>query len=203
MNFRVLIYAFLLPILLGITLVTKSETESPQTTSREYLTSTETTSLNLPFSEAVRVDNFLYLSGAIGNIPGAKKLVSGGIKAETKQAMENIKRILNRNGSSMEQVVKCKVMLADIQDWQAMNEVYITYFSPEKLPARSAMGASGLALNARVEIECLAALKSRLYARRDRHYQEIIVQINFDNSHIYIFITTSMSESKKIIVRSA
>ena len=158
MNFRILIYAFLLPILLGTTLATKSETESQQTTSREYLTSTETTSLNLPFSEAVRVDNFLYLSGAIGNIPGAKKLVSGGIKAETKQAMENIQRILNRNGSSMEQVVKCKVMLADIQDWQAMNEVYITYFSPEKLPARSAMGASGLALNTRVEIECLSTL---------------------------------------------
>ena len=158
MNFNQSIYPLLLPILVAVTLINKSETRSQPTTSVEYLTSTETTSLNLPFSEAVRVDNFLYLSGAIGNIPGAKKLVPGGIKAETKQAMENIKRILKRNGSSMEQVVKCRVMLADIQDWQAMNEVYITYFSPEKLPARSAMGASGLALNARVEIECLATL---------------------------------------------
>ncbi len=125
----------------------------------EYLTSPETTSMNLPFSEAVRVGNMLYLSGVIGNIPGKKELVSGGIKAETKQTMENIKRILERHGSSLSQVVKCKMMLADMNDWNAMNEVYLTYFSASRLPARSALGASGLALNARVEIECIATVK--------------------------------------------
>jgi len=125
----------------------------------EYLTSVETTSMNLPFSEAVRVGNMLYLSGVIGNIPGQKQLVSGGIKAETKQTMENIKRILERHGSSLSQVVKCKMMLADMKDWNAMNDVYLTYFSVSRLPARSALGASGLALNARVEIECIAIVK--------------------------------------------
>jgi enamine deaminase RidA (YjgF/YER057c/UK114 family) len=74
----------------------------------EYLTSPETISMNLPFSEAVRVGNMLYLSGVLGNIPGKKQLVSGGIKAETKQTMENIKRILERHGSSLSQVVNAK-----------------------------------------------------------------------------------------------
>ncbi|MBD2775815.1 RidA family protein [Iningainema tapete] len=122
----------------------------------EYLTSVETTSINLPFSEAVRVGNMLYLSGVIGNIPGKKQLVSGGIKAETKQTMENIKRILERHGSSIDRLIQCKIMLADIKEWGAMNEIYLAYFSPSRLPARSALGASGLALNARVEIECIA-----------------------------------------------
>jgi 2-iminobutanoate/2-iminopropanoate deaminase len=125
----------------------------------EYLTSTETTSLNLPFSEAVRVGNILYLSGVIGNLPGKKELVPGGIKAETKQTMENIKRFLERYNSSLSQVVKCQVMLADIKEWSAMNEVYVTYFDKNKLPARSGMGINGLALGARVEIECMATVK--------------------------------------------
>jgi 2-iminobutanoate/2-iminopropanoate deaminase len=126
--------------------------------SPQYLTSPETTSLNLPFSEGVRVGNMLYLSGVIGNIPGEKQLMTGGIKAETKQTMENIKRILERHGSSINQLVSCKIMLADMKDWNAMNEVYLTYFPQDKLPARSALGASGLALNSRVEIECIATI---------------------------------------------
>lgn len=124
----------------------------------EYLTSADTVSIDLPFSEAVRVGNMLYLSGAIGNIPGTKKLVSGGIQAETKQAMENIKSVLERNSSSMDRIVKCQIMLADMKDWQAMNEVYLTYFSKNRLPARSSMGVNGLALNARVEIESIATV---------------------------------------------
>ena len=135
----------------------KQEKKNPGN-SVEYLTSDETTSLNLPFSEAVRVGNTLYLSGAIGNIPGQKKLVSGGIQGETKQVMENIKRILQRNGSSLDRVVKCTVMLADIKEWSAMNQVYVTYFPKNRLPARSAFGTSGLALGARVEIGCIATI---------------------------------------------
>ena len=125
----------------------------------EFLTSPDTTSLNVPFSEAVQVGNTLYLSGNIGNIPGQKKLVEGGIKAETKQAMENIKRVLQRNGSSFDKVFKCTVMLADIKEWGAMNEVYQTYFPKNRFPARSAFGTSGLALNARTEITCMATVR--------------------------------------------
>jgi reactive intermediate/imine deaminase len=108
----------------------------------------------LPFSEAVRVGNMLYLSGQIG-LDSSMKLVPGGIAAETRQAMENIKKTLERCGSSLDQVVKVTVMLADIGEWSEMNEVYVQYFS-KPLPARSAFGDSGLAMGARVEIECLA-----------------------------------------------
>jgi reactive intermediate/imine deaminase len=97
----------------------------------------------------------LYLSGQLGT-DGAFGLVPGGIKAETKQTMDNIRRVLERHGSSFDHVVKCTVMLADMSEWGAMNEVYVTYFAKDRLPARSALGVNGLALGARVEIECLA-----------------------------------------------
>lgn len=109
---------------------------------------------SLPFSSGVRVGPTLYLSGQIGT-DSTGKLVAGGIVPETRQTMENIRAVVERNGSSMDRVVKCLVMLADMSEWSAMNQVYVTFF-PRRLPARSAMGASGLALGARVEIECLA-----------------------------------------------
>jgi reactive intermediate/imine deaminase len=114
--------------------------------------------MQLPFSDAVRVGNMLYLSGKIGNIPGTPQLAEGGITGETRQALENIKASLEKYGSSMDEVVKCTVFLADIAEWSAMNEVYITFF-PVNPPARSALGSSGLALNSRVEIECFAAMR--------------------------------------------
>ncbi len=114
---------------------------------------------NLPFSEAVIVDNVIYLSGQVGSNPqDAMTLVEGGMRAEAKQALENIKQVLEANGSSMENVVKCTVMLADIGEWGDFNEEYIKFFPGEK-PARSAFGTSGLALGARVEIECIAVIK--------------------------------------------
>mgnify|MGYP001818320700 FL=1 len=113
--------------------------------------------MELPFSSAVRVDNTLYLSGNLGNIPGTIELAEGGIQGETRQTMENIKRVLEQFGSSLDQVVKCTVFLADMSEWGAMNEVYRNYFTNP--PARSALGASGLALGARVEIECIAVVK--------------------------------------------
>lgn len=112
----------------------------------------------LPFSEAVRVGNMLYLSGQIGTQPDGT-LIGGGIQAETRQTMENIKTVLEKYGSSIDRVVKCTVFLADIAEWPAMNEVYITYFTQHK-PARSAVAGSGLALNSRVEIECMATVGS-------------------------------------------
>ena len=112
----------------------------------------------LPFSEVVRVGNMLYLSGQLGNRPGTLELVPGGIEAESRQCLDNIKAILERNGSSLGRVVKCSVFLADISEWPRFNEIYRTYF-PASPPARSALAASGLALGARVEVECIAIVE--------------------------------------------
>jgi 2-iminobutanoate/2-iminopropanoate deaminase len=117
------------------------------------------TSVGLPFSSAVRIGTMLYLSGAIGNVPGTHQLAATGIAGQTKQTFENIKTVLAAAGSSLERVVKCTVFLADIKDYAAMNAVYATYF-PKDPPARSAIAGSGLALGARVEIECLATVGS-------------------------------------------
>ena len=111
----------------------------------------------LPFSAAVRVGGVLYLSGQIG-IDVSGKLVPGGISAETRQAMANLRATLEQCGSSLDNVIKATVMLADMNEWSEMNKVYVTYFS-QHLPARSALGANGLALGARVEIECIAVLR--------------------------------------------
>jgi reactive intermediate/imine deaminase len=108
----------------------------------------------LPFSAAARVGSMLYLSGQIGT-DSALKLVPGGIGPETRQTMENIRAVLARNGATLDDVIRCTVMMADMGEWGAMNQVYAEYF-PRHLPARSAFGATGLALGARVEIECIA-----------------------------------------------
>ena len=111
--------------------------------------------VGLPFSAAVRVGNMLYLSGQIGVVPGTRQLGDTGIIGQTRQTLENVKATLAYAGSSLERVVKCTVFLLDIKDFAAMNAVYVTYF-PKDPPARSTIAASGLALGAKVEIECLA-----------------------------------------------
>ena len=111
----------------------------------------------LPFSAAVRVGNVLYLSGQIGNLPGTRQLADTGIAGQTRRTLENIKAVLAHAGSSLERVFKCTVFLVDIADYAKMNEVYATYF-PKDPPARSTVAGSGLALGARVEIECLATV---------------------------------------------
>jgi reactive intermediate/imine deaminase len=105
----------------------------------------------------VRVGDLLFLSGQIGTLPGTTTLVAGGIEAETRQTMENIRDVLTKVGSSLDRVAKCTVMMADMAEWSRMNTVYTTFF-PNHKPARSALGANGLALGARVEIECIAAV---------------------------------------------
>lgn len=125
----------------------------------EYFGAATESERKLPFSDAVRVGDLLFLSGKLGNIPGTLELAPGGIQGETRQTLENIKATLERLGSSMDRVVKCTVFLADIAEWAAMNEVYVEYF-PENPPARSALGSSGLALGARTEIECIATVGS-------------------------------------------
>ena len=115
-------------------------------------------SSNRPFSDVVRVGDMLYLSGKLGT-DSSGKLAAGGIAAETKQTLENIRTVLEKNGSSLDHVVKCTVMLADMKEWADMNSVYVTFFKKDRMPARSAFGTSGLARDARVEIECIATVK--------------------------------------------
>ncbi len=119
-----------------------------------FLQAPGTEDMNLPFSAAVRTGDLLFLSGALGIDPSTGALAPGGIQPETRQTLENIRTRLALFGSSMDRVVKCTVFLADMAEWGAMNEVYRTFFPNP--PARSALGASGLALDARVEIECIA-----------------------------------------------
>lgn len=109
-----------------------------------------------PFSPAVRVGDILYLAGQIGT-DSTGAVVKGGIEAETHQTLRNIANVLSKTGSSMDRVVKCTAFLADMKEWPTLNGIYATYF-PNHKPARSALGATGLALNARVEIECIAVV---------------------------------------------
>ncbi len=115
--------------------------------------------MSLPFSEAVRAGDMLYLAGMIGT-DASGKLATGGIKAEAKQTMDNIAASLRKHGSSIDRLVQCTVALADMADWPAFNEVYRGYFK-EHFPARMAYGANGLALGARVEVQCNAYVGSR------------------------------------------
>jgi 2-iminobutanoate/2-iminopropanoate deaminase len=111
-------------------------------------------SATAPLSQYVRVGETLYLSGALGT--GADgKLAEGGIGPETRQTLTNIKATLEKAGATIDDVVKCTVFLADMAEWGAMNDVYKTFFEKNK-PARSAVGVTGLARSARVEIECIA-----------------------------------------------
>ena len=111
-----------------------------------------------PFSPAVRVGNMIYTSGQIGT-DSTGKLAAGGIEAETRQALTNLDAVLRASGSSLDHAVQCTVFLADMKEWPAMNRVYATFF-PNHKPARSALGASGIAANGRVEIECIAVAGS-------------------------------------------
>ena len=108
-----------------------------------------------PYSDAVRVGSMLYLAGNLG-LDKDGKLVPGGITGETDRMLQNLKASLERNGSSLDRVVSCIVMLADIRDRDAMNDVYKKYWAPGHFPARSAFGTTGLYLGARVEISCSA-----------------------------------------------
>lgn len=112
---------------------------------------------SVPFPEGTRVGNLLFLSGALGHLPGRLELAPGGIAGEARQTLENIRSVLRGQGLDLQHLVRCTVMLADMAEWPQFNEVYKAFFGDLPLPARSAFGTSGLALGARVEIECIAA----------------------------------------------
>jgi 2-iminobutanoate/2-iminopropanoate deaminase len=158
---RALVAATVLSLVIGCRAAEQAEpagqSRAAAPASAEYLTPFGAPTR--PFSPAVRVGDLIFLSGQIGTDASATGgVVSGGIEAETRQTMENIKRTLEAVGSGMDKVVKCTVMMADMAEWDRMNAVYRTYFPAGKLPARSALGANGLALGARVEIECIATV---------------------------------------------
>jgi 2-iminobutanoate/2-iminopropanoate deaminase len=110
-----------------------------------------------PYSAAVRAGQFVYTSGQLGFDPATGELVSGGIEAETTQALTNLMNVLEAAGSSLEQVVKVTVFLRDIKDFAAMNAVYAQFFTARH-PARSAFQVGALPKNGAVEIEAVALL---------------------------------------------
>ena len=125
----------------------------------QRINSNEHLEKNRPFSQATIVNNVVYLSGQIGTLPNGK-LISGGIKEETRQTLRNIQSLLESMGLKMDDVFKCTCMLNDIKDWPEMSEIYTTFFKKGKLPARSAFAGSGLAAGAKLEIECMALMNS-------------------------------------------
>ncbi len=107
-----------------------------------------------PFSDAVQAGNLFFLAGQIGMDHSTRTLVEGGIQAETKQAINNIEAVLAQHDMNLGNVVKCTVILSTMEDFASFNEVYTQYFTNK--PARTTFAASGLARNAKVEIEALA-----------------------------------------------
>ena len=108
----------------------------------------------LPFSEAVRAGDYLLISGQIGL--GKESDPTAAFKSAARQAMDSIQKILTDHGSSLDHVVQCTVMLADMKMWPTFNEVYAGYFKPGHMPARSAFGVTALAFGAPLEVSCNA-----------------------------------------------
>jgi reactive intermediate/imine deaminase len=124
----------------------------------EVLRSNAVLPANLPFPDGVRIDNFVILSGQIGVMPGTLTIVSGGIESETRQTFDNLRLTLQAHGMNLSDIVRVQVMLADMSEWPLFNSVYLEFF-PDAAPARSAFGANGLALGARVEVEVFAVTR--------------------------------------------
>ena len=111
-----------------------------------------------PFSHAVKAGDFLFVTGQMPTQKNDKtKLVFGGIEIQTKQVMENLKNVLNEANSNFDKVIFARVYLVNFQDFDKMNAVYESYFSKSKLPARTCIGVTGLAVGASVEIDLIAA----------------------------------------------
>ena len=111
-----------------------------------------------PFSHAVRAGDYLFITGQMPTLKNDNtKLVDGGIEAQTHQVMKNLIDVLNAAGSSLEKVIFARVYLVNFGDFDEMNRVYASYFGQDKLPARTCIGVTGLAVGASVEIDFIAA----------------------------------------------
>jgi 2-iminobutanoate/2-iminopropanoate deaminase len=110
----------------------------------------------LPFSQAIEANGFVFLAGQVGDEPGTRGPVAGGIKAESRQMLENVGRLLRAVGLDYADVVKATVYLRDFDEFADMNEVYREFF-PTEPPTRATVGVTRLALDYRVEIEVIAA----------------------------------------------
>ena len=137
--------------LLVLTLITPLAQADP-----EFIQLVSARSKTQPFSDAVVTGDLMILSGQVGT-DTLDQLVEGGLVAETHQIFSNIKAILKTRNLDLSHIVKCTVMMDDIGQWGAFNQIYLSYFDGPK-PARSAFGADGLALNARLELECWARI---------------------------------------------
>ncbi|UZO80509.1 RidA family protein [Aquimarina sp. ERC-38] len=145
---KALILLFCLSITLSIT---------AQETKKDTLIfhpSHEVSKSHTPFSDVVEAGNLYFLSGQIGMDHRTRTLVPGGIEAETKQALDNIKDVLEHHNLSLQNVVKCTVILSNIKDFKKFNTIYTKYF-PQK-PARTTFAAQDLARGAKIEIDCIA-----------------------------------------------
>jgi 2-iminobutanoate/2-iminopropanoate deaminase len=150
MNSKAAVLCSLFVVLAGC-----SQSSTKPAAKAEFLNSPAALQRNLPFSEAVRAGDLLFLAGQMGTDPATGQLVPGGLEPEARQAIENMKSVLERNGRSLADVVKCTVFLADINEWGKFNDIYKQYFKAP-YPARSALGVNGLARGGRLEIECIA-----------------------------------------------
>ena len=144
-------------IITGFLLVLIFSCSTPQKTEIEFLESKIERRKKAPYSDAVRVGNLLFLTGQVGFNSDSLKIAHGGIKAETTQALENIRAVLEAHGSDLEHVAKCTVILTDVNDFAAFNEVFRQYF-PKKKPARTTFVAD-LVIDAKIEIDVTAVIK--------------------------------------------
>jgi len=112
-----------------------------------------------PFSHAVKAGDFLFVTGQMPTLPNdPTKLIEGDITNQTHQVMKNLELVLDAAKSSFENVVFARIYLLNFQDFDAMNAIYESYFMPDKLPARTCIGVTGLAVGASVEIDLIAKL---------------------------------------------
>ena len=134
-------------------------TESHPSPSRGVVSTPRAPKAIGPYSQGIKAGDFLFTAGEAGVDPASGKLVEGGITAQTRQALENIRAILEAAGSSLQRVVKCGVFLADLADFQAMNAVYAGFFPADKgPPARTTVQAAKLPMGALVEIDAVVLL---------------------------------------------
>ncbi|XP_049374838.1 reactive Intermediate Deaminase A, chloroplastic-like [Solanum verrucosum] len=148
------------PMAIGIGRVSVANSRAPfvclaSTGKKEEISTDKAPDAVGPYSQGIKANNFIYVSGSLGLIPETGALISDNVEDQTEQALKNIGEILKAGGVSYSAAVKTTIMLADLGDFQKVNAIYAKYF-PDPAPARSTFQAAGLPLNAKTEIDCIA-----------------------------------------------